>query len=61
MNEHLLLISNEIERLKINLENAKVRPGVSKREIANIERRIRLKQEIFNFIYARCQNELRED
>lgn len=48
--ECIELLEKEIKSLERNLFNAKKRKGVTPDEIANIEKKIRLKTEILNIV-----------
>lgn len=44
------LLKYELKTLVINLERAKHRPGVTDDEIGNLERKIKLKRELLDYI-----------
>ena len=46
MDEHIELLEKEIRSAERNLESAKKRPGVTEAEIANLERKIRIKSDL---------------
>ena len=50
MDDHIELLKKEIKSLTINLSRSKNKPGVKPDEIANIERKIRLKNEILAIV-----------
>ena len=50
MNECIELLKKEVKALTINLDRAKNRPGVKPDEISNIERKLRLKNEILTIV-----------
>ena len=50
MDEHIKLLEKEIKSLRINLDRVKNKPRATPEELANIERKLRLKQEILLMI-----------
>ena len=51
MNEHIELLEKEIRKLNLSLKNALSKPHVQSSEIKNIERKLKLKQDILKVIY----------
>lgn len=48
--EHIAMLEKEITKARISLEKASARSGVTPEEIANLERKIRLKTDILAIV-----------
>lgn len=60
MTEHIELLEREIKDLVRSYERAKLKPGVRSDEIKAIERKLRLKTEILEFINAVLVDKVKE-
>lgn len=52
MYDQIQLLQSELKTLKINLERAKARPGVTEEELTNLERKIKLKEELLKYLQS---------
>lgn len=48
--EHIEMLEKEIKKARIDLEKVSARSGVTPEEIANLERKIRLKTDLLNMV-----------
>ena len=50
MTEHIALLEKEIKELEINYVRAKARSGITDAELANLEKKLRLKCDILSIV-----------